>query len=640
MINKDTNKFNGEFSKKIAKSMTESNPSFWSISLIILLMLGSMFQIQAQTPAPFITTWRTNVVNETITIPTSSGMTFFGNTSAYTYNYTIDCGTGNTVLGTTNQTATEQTGNVTCVCSTVGDHDISITGVFPHFYINNVGNKTRLYNVKQWGDLAWGDFRNAFQGAGNLGRDHALTFATDTPNLSNVTSMSKMFRFASAFNGDLSSWNVSNVRNMNSMFHNTNSFNGDLSSWNVSNVTDMGSMFNFAAFNGDINSWNVSNVTNMLGMFSSAGSFNRDLNSWNVSNVRDMSYMFNGASTFNGDISSWNVSNVRDMRIMFNFAYAFNGDLSSWNVSNVGDMSYMFDRAHSFNGDISSWNVSKVIDMNSMFRFALTFNGDLSSWNVSDVRNMNFMFLGVKLSSPNYDALLNGWATQTVRKGLSFHGGNSRYSAVGNVGRNTLRETYRWPIVDGGVNNVPTGLALSANTLAEKMPVGSLIGTLFAMDSDGGEVLTYSVSDTTNFEISGDSLLNKVVFDFETTPSYDLTLIVTDLCGLMATLDTVIRVIDINFENSPTGLALSANTLAENTPVGSFIGTLSATDRDMGDTLTYSVSDETNFEISGDSLLNKVVFDFETTPSYGLTLTVTDLSGFTATLDTDHSGYQ
>ena len=183
-------------------------------------------------------------------------------------------------------------------------------------------------------------------------------------------------------------------------------------------------------------------------------------------------------------------------------------------------------------------------------------------------------------------------------------------------------------------NESPTALILSANSLAENTPVGSLIGRLSATDSDMGDTLTYSVSDETNFEISGDSLLNKVVFDFETTPSYNLTLTVTDLGDLTATLNAVIRVIDSDFENAPTGLALSANSLAENTPVGSFIGTLSAMDSDVGDVLTYSVSDNTHFEISGDSLLNKVVFDFETTPSYDLTLTVTDLGGFTATLDT------
>ena len=62
-------------------------------------------------------------------------------------------------------------------------------------------------------------------------------------DVSNVTDMKFMFRYAESFNGDLSKWNVSNVRNMWSMFRNAESFNGDLSKWNVSNVTNMGNMF-------------------------------------------------------------------------------------------------------------------------------------------------------------------------------------------------------------------------------------------------------------------------------------------------------------------------------------------------------------------------------------------------------------
>ena len=45
--------------------------------------------------------------------------------------------------------------------------------------------------------------------------------AQDTPDLSNVTDMSDMFRGASSFNSDLSSWNVSNVTDMSLMFRTT-----------------------------------------------------------------------------------------------------------------------------------------------------------------------------------------------------------------------------------------------------------------------------------------------------------------------------------------------------------------------------------------------------------------------------------
>jgi len=63
--------------------------------------------------------------------------------------------------------------------------------------------------------------------------------------------MSRMFGFATAFNGDLSLWNVSEVTEMQFMFVNATAFNGDLSRWDVSKVTNMLRMFYRATtFNG------------------------------------------------------------------------------------------------------------------------------------------------------------------------------------------------------------------------------------------------------------------------------------------------------------------------------------------------------------------------------------------------------
>ena len=43
--------------------------------------------------------------------------------------------------------------------------------------------------------------------------------------------MSRMFRLATLFNGDLSIWDVSTVIDMDAMFRNATSFNGNLCPW-------------------------------------------------------------------------------------------------------------------------------------------------------------------------------------------------------------------------------------------------------------------------------------------------------------------------------------------------------------------------------------------------------------------------
>lgn len=83
--------------------------------------------------------------------------------------------------------------------------------------------------------------------------------------------------------------------------------------------------------------------------------------------------------------------------------------------------------------------------------------------------------------------------------------------------------------------------------------------------------------------------------------------------------------------SAPTGITLSADTVAENAP-GATIGTLSATDPDSGDTFTFATTDE-NYEIDGTSLKLKegISLNYEKTPTDTVAVTVTDNGGLSAT---------
>ena len=80
-----------------------------------------------------------------------------------------------------------------------------------------------------------------------------------------------------------------------------------------------------------------------------------------------------------------------------------------------------------------------------------------------------------------------------------------------------------------------------------------------------------------------------------------------------------------------------ARSVTENTPADTDIGAaFAATDADSGDTLTYSLggSDAASFDINKDTgqLQTKAALDFETTPSYSLTVTATDTASGTGTI--------
>ena len=176
-----------------------------------------------------------------------------------------------------------------------------------------------------------------------------------------VTDMSSLFKDASSFNGNISSWDTVQATTMSSMFQGATSFNQDISKWYTGSITSMQSMFDSAtAFNQDIGKWRPERVTDMSSMFQGAAAFNQNIGSWRTAAVTNMRGMFNGAAAFDQDISEWNTGSVTSMQSMFESATAFDQDVSKWDTSSVTDMEKMFDGAISFNRDLSSWNVVKV----------------------------------------------------------------------------------------------------------------------------------------------------------------------------------------------------------------------------------------------------------------------------------------
>ena len=285
----------------------------------------------------FITTWRTDSANQTITIPVG------GSTARYSIDW-----------GDNSPAETDITGDSTHTYREADSYTVSISGGLERIYLDGQQpNAGRLASIEQWGDTRWTTMDAAFDGATNM-----VYRATDTPDLSGVTDMHRMFGDAYAFNGDLSSWDVSKVTDMSDMFIFAYDFNGNLSSWDVSSVTNMNEMFAVAtSFNGDLSSWDVSKVTDMFAMFSAADSFDADLSGWDVSSVATMSVMFRGASSFDADLSGWDVSSVAAMSVMFRDASSFNADISGWDVSRVTDMYTMFNQANAFDQNLGKWYI-------------------------------------------------------------------------------------------------------------------------------------------------------------------------------------------------------------------------------------------------------------------------------------------
>ena len=187
------------------------------------------------------------------------------------------------------------------------------------------------------------------------------------------------------------------------------------------------------------------------------------------------------------------------------------------------------------------------------------------------------------------------------------------------------------------VNETPTDIALSANSIAENQPSGTAVGTLSSIDPDAGNTFTYTLvsgtgsTDNTSFAISGSTLQTAAIFNFEAKNSYSIRLRTTDQGGLWFEKAFTISVTNVN--ETPTDITLSASSVAENQSVGTAVGTLGTVDPDAGNTFTYSLvsgtgsTDNTSFTISGSTLQTAAIFDFEAKSSYSIRVRTTDQGG-------------
>ena len=189
------------------------------------------------------------------------------------------------------------------------------------------------------------------------------------------------------------------------------------------------------------------------------------------------------------------------------------------------------------------------------------------------------------------------------------------------------------------VNEKPTALALDKISIAENTSTGTQIGTFSTTDPDAGDSHTYSFADggadNGSFQISGNVLQTKAALDYETDSVYQIKVSTKDAGNETLTKDFMIMVTNVN--EAPTALALTSFTIPENAATGTQVGTFSTTDVDAGDSHTYELvsggADNTNFEIDGNVLKTKTVFDYETDSVYNIKVSAKDAGNLSLAQD-------
>ncbi len=139
------------------------------------------------------------------------------------------------------------------------------------------------------------------------------------------------------------------------------------------------------------------------------------------------------------------------------------------------------------------------------------------------------------------------WTAQT----FNFEGKSAYSIRVRTVDLNGLSYEKILTIDVQDVNESPTDIILSGDTVAENQSIGSTVGSISTGDPDVGNTFSYSFvsgagdSDNASFTIDGSTLKTAAVFDFETKSSYSIRVRSTDQSGLSVEKTFTINVANV-----------------------------------------------------------------------------------------------
>lgn len=239
-------------------------------------------------------------------------------------------------------------------------------------------------------------------------------------------------------------------------------------------------------------------------------------------------------------------------------------------------------------------------------------------------------------SGDNGTFTINNGQLQT-NASIDFETKNSYSIRIRATDQGGLTVDKQFTITVADLNETPTDLNVTATSIAENQPPGSLVGTFSSSDQDAGNTFTYALvsgtgaTDNASFTITNGQLLTASSFDFETQTSYSIRVRSTDQGGMAVDKQVTISVNNVN--EAPTNLSLSAATVAENQPSGTAIGTFSSTDIDAGSTFGYSLvagtggADNGSFTVANGQLLTAANLNFEARSTYSIRVRTTDQGG-------------
>ena len=263
--------------------------------------------------------------------------------------------------------------------------------------------------------------------------------------------------------------------------------------------------------------------------------------------------------------------------------------------------------------------------------------GSLSTSDPYDVGSHSYEFVAGDGDDDNSRFSIVGDVLKTAVP-LDYEGQDTFVIRVRSTDQGGLSTEKELTVNVTNVNESPSNIRLSSNSILENQPVGTVLGSFSTDDPDVDDVqFIYTLvsgagsGDNGSFSIVGDTLRTAASFNYEAKNGYSIRVQTADLGGLLYEDAFTITVTNIN--EQPTNISLSNNTIPENEPAVTLVGTLSTTDPDANNVHAYTfvpgTGDDDNalFIIDGDTLKTVESFDYETKNTYSILVRSTDAGG-------------
>ncbi|XP_065053229.1 protocadherin Fat 4-like isoform X4 [Rhopilema esculentum] len=182
------------------------------------------------------------------------------------------------------------------------------------------------------------------------------------------------------------------------------------------------------------------------------------------------------------------------------------------------------------------------------------------------------------------------------------------------------------------INERPT-FNISSKTVPENQHPGAFVGTIVAIDPDNELTYVDNVTidllpglDSAAFRlVGGASLITNQRFDYETKSRFSVKIRATDNGSPPLSTEQILDITIQDVNDRPQDITLSSTIVAENSPSGTIVGTLSTVDEDAGQTHIFNlINNIDNLAIHGMHLIVAGKLDFETEASISIMINATD----------------